>query len=110
MNTTDTHTDASHVCCPNLDGPARGKIAGGKLVSHGKKRERSTCTACGRTCCARQGTMVVGVRTPEERIVMVVSMRASGCPVHAIVHALGWDERTVARRPGASGGAWPPGP
>ena len=50
--------------------------------------------------------MFVGLRKPEERIVIVVTLLASGCPVQAIVHALEVDERTVARwqeRAGAHG-------
>ncbi len=41
--------------------------------------------------------MFAGLRKPEELIVMVVTLLAYGCPVQAIVHALGLDERTVAR-------------
>ncbi len=41
--------------------------------------------------------MFAGLRKPEELIVLVVTLLAYGCPVQAIVHALGLDERTVAR-------------
>ena len=41
--------------------------------------------------------MFVGLRKPEELIVIVVTLLAYGCPVQAIVHALELDERTVAR-------------
>src|SRR5258708_18134017 len=41
--------------------------------------------------------MLVGLRKPEELIVIVVTLLAYGCPVEAIVHALEVDERTVAR-------------
>jgi hypothetical protein len=41
--------------------------------------------------------MLVGLRKPEELIVIVVTLLAYGCPVQAIVHALKVDERTVAR-------------
>lgn len=47
-----------------------------------------------------------GLRKPEERMVMVVTLVAYGCRVQAMVHALGVDERTVARwqeRAGAHG-------
>jgi transposase-like protein/IS1 family transposase len=89
--------DTSRVFCPNLECPARGKMGAGNLVSHGKKRERYKCKTCGRTFCARQGTMLVGLRKPEELIVIVVTLLSYGCPVQAIVHALDLDERTVAR-------------
>jgi transposase-like protein len=41
--------------------------------------------------------MLVGLRKPEELIVIVVTRFSYGCPVQAIVHALEVDERTVAR-------------
>src|SRR5437588_1201798 len=96
MKKTEPQSDASQLFCPNVDCSARGKIGAGNLVSHGKKRERYKCKTCGRTFCARQGTMLVGLRKPEELIVIVVTLLAYGCPVQAIVHALEVDERTVA--------------
>lgn len=97
MKNTEAHKDALQLFCPNLGCPARGKTGAGNLVSHGKKRERYKCKMCGKTFCARQGTMFVGLRKAEELIVIVVTLLAYGCPVQAIVHALGLDERTVAR-------------
>ncbi len=41
--------------------------------------------------------MFAGLRRPTEVIVTVVTLLAYGCPVQAIVHAFGLDERTVAR-------------
>ena len=40
--------------------------------------------------------MVEGLRKPMELIVIVVTLLSYGCPVQAIVHAFGLDERTVA--------------
>ncbi len=97
MNTTEHQNDALQLFCPNVDCPARGKRGAGNLVSHGKKRERSQCKTCRKTFRARRGTMCVGLRTPEEVIVSVVTLLAYGCPPQASVHALSVDERTVAR-------------
>lgn len=97
MKNTERQRDALQLFCPNLDCPARGKVGADNLVSHGRKRERYKCKTCGRTFCVRQGTMFVGLRKPEELIVIVVTLLSYGCPVQAIVHALGLDERTVAR-------------
>src|SRR5438477_12493323 len=97
MKQTETRNDALQLFCPSLECSARGKIGAGNLVSHGKKRERYKCKTCGRTFCARQGTMLVGLRKPEELIVIVVTRFSYGCPVQAIVHALEVYERTVAR-------------
>src|SRR6266702_607840 len=41
--------------------------------------------------------MFAGLRKPMELIVIVVTRLSYGCPVQAIVHAFGLDERTVAR-------------
>jgi IS1 family transposase len=40
--------------------------------------------------------MMEGLRKPSELIVIVVTLLAYGCPIQAIVHAYGLDERTVA--------------
>lgn len=40
--------------------------------------------------------MLEGLRKPRELIVIVVTLLAYGCPIQAIVHAFGLDERTVA--------------
>jgi hypothetical protein len=45
---------------------------------------------------AKEGTMFAGLRKPTELIVTVVTRFSYGCPVQAIVHAFGLDERTVA--------------
>ena len=40
--------------------------------------------------------MMEGLRTPTELVVIIVTLLAYGCPVQAIVHAYGLDERTIA--------------
>lgn len=40
--------------------------------------------------------MMEGLRKPTELIVIVVTLLSYGCPLQAIVHAFGLDERTVA--------------
>jgi hypothetical protein len=40
--------------------------------------------------------MMEGLRTDEKTIITVVTLLAYGCPIQAIVHAYGLDERTVA--------------
>ncbi len=41
--------------------------------------------------------MFEGLRKPTELIVIVVTLLSYGCPIQAIVHAFGLDERTVAK-------------
>jgi IS1 family transposase len=78
------------MCC------ARGQIGAGNIVIHDRKRERYRCTRCRKTFSARRGTMLEGLRKPTEIIVIVVTLLSYGCPIQAIVHAFGLDERTVA--------------
>jgi hypothetical protein len=41
--------------------------------------------------------MLEGLRTPEELLIMDVTLLRSGCPPQILVHAFHVDERTVAR-------------
>jgi transposase-like protein len=81
--------------CPNLACSARGEIGGGTITIHDRKRQRYRCKSCKQAFRARRGTMSEGLRKPMELIVIVVTLLAYGCPVQAIVHAFGLDERTV---------------
>lgn len=40
--------------------------------------------------------MLAGLRTDEEIVIRVVTLLSYGCPIQAIVHAYGLDERTIA--------------
>src|SRR5512135_2443709 len=96
QNSTPEPMDASKQFCPNLTCRARGQIAEGTIRIHDRKRQRYRCTLCKQTFSARRGTMLEGRRKPTELIVIVVTLLAYGCPIQAIVHAFGLDERTVA--------------
>jgi transposase-like protein len=88
--------DASEQFCPNEACTARGQIGAGNISIHGRKRPRYKYHHCGKTFSARKGTMLEGLRTDEEKVAMVVTLLSYGCPLQAIVHAFGLDERTVA--------------
>ena len=88
--------DASKQFCPNAACSARGQKAQGNIIIHDRKRQRYRCKACKHTFSARRGTMFEGLRKPMDLIVIVVTLLTYGCPVQAIVHAFGLDERTVA--------------
>ena len=64
---------------------------------HGRTRPRYKCKTCRRTFSAKTGTALEGLRKPTELIVIVMTLLAYGCPLQAIVHAFGLDERTVTR-------------
>src|SRR5215831_18707106 len=89
--------DVSNVFCPNSACTARGQIGQGNIGIHDRKRQRYRCRTCGQTFSARRGTMMEGLRKPTELIVVVITLMTYGCPLQAIVHAFGLDERTVAR-------------
>src|SRR5215216_6385651 len=63
---------------------------------HARKDQRCICHACQQTFSATTGTVFYRLRTAAETVVLIVTLLAHGCPVHAIVAAFGFDERTVA--------------
>ena len=81
--------------CPNKDCPTRGKAGQGNIVIHSQKEQRYKCTRCGKTFSATRGTLLYGIKTCREVVVLVITLLAHGCPVQAIVAAFGLDERTV---------------
>jgi hypothetical protein len=96
MKTTTEQMNAAQTFCSNEACMARGKVGQGNIIIHSRKRPRYRCKVCGKTFSAQAGTMFAGLRTPTELIVIVVTLLAYGCPIQAIVHAYGLDERTVA--------------
>jgi transposase-like protein len=82
--------------CPNEHCPARGQTGRGNIGIHSQKEQRFICHACHKTFSARTGTIFYRLRTSAETVVLVITLLAHGCPVQAIVAALGFDERTVA--------------
>jgi len=88
--------DPTTVCCPHGHCPARGQTGQGNIGSHSQKEQRFICHACDKTFSARTGTAFYRLRTSAETVGLVVTLLAPGCPLQAIVAALGFDERTVA--------------
>src|SRR5207248_1724809 len=97
QKSTPEPMDPSQAFCPNAMCSARGQSGKGNIVIHDRNRQRYRCKACKRTFSARRGTMFEGLRKPTHLIVIVVTLLSYGCPVQAIVHAFGLDERTVAQ-------------
>jgi transposase-like protein len=88
--------DPTATFCPNEHCPARGQIGQGNIGIHSRKEQRFVCHACHHTFSARKGTVFYRLHTSAETVVLVVTLRAPGCPVQALVAAFGFDERTVA--------------
>jgi transposase-like protein len=88
--------DPTTAFCPNEHCHARGQTGQGNIGIHAQKEQRFICHACHKTFSARTGTVFYRLRPSAETVVLVVTVLAYGCPVQAIVAALGLDERTVA--------------
>lgn len=88
--------DASREFCLNDACPSRGKVGQGNIVIHDSSRGRFRCNVCKKTFNKRRGTALEGIRKPEELFVTVITLLSWGCPIQAIVHTYGLDERTVA--------------
>jgi transposase-like protein len=88
--------DPTTTFCPNRHCPARGQIGQGNIGIHSRKEQRFICYQCQKTFSATIGTVFYRLRTSAETVVLVVTLLAPGCPVQALVAALGFDERTVA--------------
>lgn len=97
QNNTQEPMEPSKQFCPHSTCCARGQIGAGNITIHDRKRQRYRCKSCKQTFSARRGTMLEGLRKPTEVILIVVTLLSYGCPIQAIVHAFGLDERTVAR-------------
>jgi transposase-like protein len=83
--------------CPYSQCPSRGRDLPGNIRVHQGLRNRWFCKRCGRTFSLRAGTPLHGLKTPEERVLLVLALLAYGCPPQAIVAAFGLDERTLKR-------------
>ena len=88
--------DPTTTFCPNRNCPARGQTGQGNIGIHSQKEQRFICHECHKTFSARKDTVFYRLRTSAETVVIIVTLLAHGCPVHAIVAAFGFDERTRA--------------
>lgn len=80
--------------CPNVACPARGLIEAGTLRIHDCKRQRSRWKTCTQTDVERAAR---NVHKALDVIVGGVIVLTYGCPMQAVAHAYGLDERrTVA--------------
>jgi transposase-like protein len=88
--------DPTTLFCPHMACPARGQKGQGNIGVHSRPDKRCICTACRKTFSATTGTALYRRRTAAETVALVLTLRAPGCPVQAMVAACGFDERTVA--------------
>jgi transposase-like protein len=87
--------DPQSVFCPNSACPARGQVGRGNMGIHSQRERRYRCSLCGQTFSERVGTPFYRCRTAPERITLVLTLVAHGCPPGAIEAAFGVQARTV---------------
>ena len=87
--------NSAELFCPNLECPARGEVGRGNIGVHSCKEGRYICHVCEQTFSARRGTLFYRLRTEPKTVLLVIALLVYGCPIQAIVHAFGFDERTV---------------
>src|SRR5437870_4682971 len=87
--------DPHSVFCPNPACLDKGQRDRTNIQIHSQKEQRYRCTTCGKTFAATAGTAFYRLHHPAQVMVLVVTLVCHGCPVQAIVAALGLDERTV---------------
>ena len=64
--------------CDHPDCPLRGERGKGNIIGHGQQERRFRCTACGHAVAATKGTPFYRLRTPAERVVLVLTLLAHG--------------------------------
>ena len=85
------------VFCPNRACLASGQVGQGNIVVHSKQERRYKCTECGKTFVETKGAPFYRAHQDTWLIQVVITLLTYGCPQQAVVAALQWDERTVAR-------------
>jgi len=91
----------SPLFCPYLDCDHKGRTDTETISVHAYRNRvdrtptRYHCAACDRTFSARRCTPFYRLHHPASLMAVVLTLLAHGCPVPAVVLALGLDERTV---------------
>lgn len=81
--------------CHNLACSAYGLRGVATIRVHSRRERRYRCHVCRTTFAATADTPLYRAHVAAAEIVVVLTLLAHGCPIPAIVAALGFDERTV---------------
>jgi transposase-like protein len=82
--------------CHNADCPARGQAGLGDIRIHSRTERRYRCTTCGRPFAETRDTPFYRLKRAQDLVTIVLTLPCHGCPIRAIVAAVGLDERTIA--------------
>jgi len=64
--------------CDQPDCPLRGARGQGNIIGHGQQKRRFLCLACGHAFAASKGTPFYRLRTPAERVALVLALLGHG--------------------------------
>jgi transposase-like protein len=81
--------------CLNLNCSSRGVSDAGNIKLHSGLEQRFVCTTCNSTFASTKGTLFYRLKIDPKIVLLVLTLLAYGCPLHAIVRAFGLDPRTV---------------
>ena len=81
--------------CANIACTSRGQQNAGNIILHAGLEERFRCTTCGQTFVATKGSVFHRLKTDKKTVEIVLTLLSQGCPPQAIVHAYGFDPRTI---------------
>src|SRR5262249_26034691 len=87
--------DPSLQSCPHLACPDKGAVGAGNIRVHSHAERRYRCPTFRRTFAAPTNTPLYRLHHPAATMTLVLTLLLHGCPIPAIVAALGLDERTV---------------
>lgn len=93
--------DPTMTLCPNLACPARGHTGQGNIGIHARQNRHFICTQCRQTFAATYGTVLYRLRTAGDLVTRILTLRAHGCPVPAMVVAFGGRRANGGGRAGA---------
>ena len=68
----------SDMFCDHPECPLRSQRGQGNIIGHGQKERRFLCTACGHAVAATKGTPFYRLRTPAERVTLVLALLGHG--------------------------------
>jgi hypothetical protein len=71
-------------------------VDAGNLCVHAVLEQRFRCRTCGTTFTLSKGTPFYRLKTDPQKVILVLTLLAYGCPLQAIVVAFHLDARTVA--------------